>query len=516
MCSEDGYPTVLSAPFRPMTSDPLVGTIVDERYEIHGRLGHGGMGVIYKATQLTVDRTVALKFLRRDLASSLTDIARFQQEARAVGALCHPNTVRLFDFGQADAGNLYLVMECLEGESFADLIAREAPLPPVRVVHLAKQVLESLAEAHAGGIVHRDLKPENLYLAEVHGKKDFVKVLDFGVAKMAEQVGSGDSLTGTGVAVGSPRYMAPEQACAEGVTTSADLYALGGILYELLTGVPVFQHSLPMECLIAHLRESPSRPRVGGVELAGPLVDLVMRCLSKLPSERPDSAAAMLDELRGLPAEDARLAQPVAQGGAVLLASQLWNEPTHELADVGRDSTLDLVSATAAPTRDLQVLRDRALPPTVVRPSMQLPGRLGRLAALGVLAVSLMTVVWWTQRGTGGGGAVEAGALLRVAPMVGDEEEGGLDPSVLRPMAGRTIIHSVPSKARVVDEDGTVMGKTPLTVVWDPDGDAPELGLELRGFHTASLSLDGPPVLEHVVHLEKLDETPPPLPMGGP
>ncbi len=310
-CPQDGYPTVDAARFTNKRRDGLIGTVFLDRYRLDALLGRGGMGAVYKATQLAVGRPVALKILKTELAGDLKEVARFQQEARAIAALQHPNTIRLYDFGSADDGTLFLVMEYLEGLPLSELIKREAPLDPKRVVHIGIQVLEALAEAHNHGIVHRDLKPENVFLTTVFGKSDFVKLLDFGIAKLVGDNAPDANLTQTGMFVGSPRYMAPEQVRSQWVSDRTDIYALGAILYEMLTGQPVFQASTPTGYLIAHVQEMPDPPTRSGTVLAGPLVDFIMQCLEKAPEDRPAGA------LDGVKVLQACAAQPLVTGAAV-------------------------------------------------------------------------------------------------------------------------------------------------------------------------------------------------------
>jgi len=297
-CPKDGFATVDKARFFDKKVDPLLGTIFAGRYRVERIIGRGGMGAVYQATQLAVDRPVALKILKTELADDLKEVARFQQEARAIATLQHPNTIRLIDFGATDDGSLFLVMEYLEGEGLASVIKREAPMEPKRVMHIGLQILEALSEAHNAGIVHRDLKPENIMLTEVFGKTDFVKLLDFGIAKVAENAGDAAHLTKTGMFVGSPRYMAPEQVRSQWVSDRTDIYALGALMYEMLCGHPVFSADTPTGYLIAHVQQPPDPPTRGDKLLVGPLVDFIMQCLEKQPDARPAGAVAAIEALR--------------------------------------------------------------------------------------------------------------------------------------------------------------------------------------------------------------------------
>ena len=279
-------------------NDSLIGRVFGGRYRIEERLGAGGMGTVYRANQEVVNRAVALKVLHGQSALDEREVARFRQEARAVASLRHPHTVSLIDYGETEDGVFYLVMELVEGRTLREVLSNEAPLPLSRAIHILSQMAESLAEAHAGGIVHRDLKPSNVLLTEIVGRRDFVKVVDFGIAKVTGPAAAPMRLTGTGLAIGSPRFMSPEQVAAMPVSPRSDLYALGAIFYEMITGRPLFEHMEATQYLIAHLEEAPAWPSVAGESLAGDAVELCMQCLSKQPSERPLDALEVLHRLQ--------------------------------------------------------------------------------------------------------------------------------------------------------------------------------------------------------------------------
>lgn len=276
----------------------LVGRVFGGRYRIEEHLGAGGMGTVYRANQEAVNRSVALKVLHGQSALDEREVARFRQEARAVASLRHPHTVSLIDYGETEDGIFYLVMELVEGRTLREVLADEAPLPLSRAIHILSQMAESLAEAHALGIVHRDLKPSNVLLTEIVGRRDFVKVVDFGIAKVTGPAAAPMRLTGTGLAIGSPRFMSPEQVAAMPVSPRSDLYALGAIFYEMIVGRPLFKHTQATQYLIAHLEENPVWPTVAGESMVGDAVELCMQCLSKQPSERPSDALEVLHRLQ--------------------------------------------------------------------------------------------------------------------------------------------------------------------------------------------------------------------------
>jgi serine/threonine-protein kinase len=269
--------------------DPLVGKVLMDRFEILSRIGEGGTGVVYKAKQIAVDRTVAIKILGAHVSQDPTWVKRFHNEARAAAKLDHPNTVRLIDFGETKEGLLFIAMEFLQGRSLAEEIARIGRLPPQRVLRILMQICQSLQEAHAQGIIHRDIKPENVFLLDMKGSGDFVKVLDFSVAKME----TGDAnATRAGVVFGTPAYMSPEQGAGRKLTPQSDLYSCGIVAYEMLTGRPPFEGRLPMEVVIAHQKQRPA-PLLG---FPDPLQNLVMRALEKQPERRQQSAEEMIQE----------------------------------------------------------------------------------------------------------------------------------------------------------------------------------------------------------------------------
>lgn len=294
-CPYDQFQTM------PLVSkpEPLVGTTLAGRYAIEALLGRGGMGAVYLAKQLPIGRPVAIKVIDARATVAERYRRRFEQEARAIAALTHPNAVKLVDFGVLDDGVQFLVMEYLEGVELGRLIASEAPLAEERVVHIVSQILEVLAEAHDNGIIHRDLKPANIFLAVVAGKTDYVKVLDFGVAKLDRSDPVAATVTLEGTPVGTPKYMSPEQCRATTITASTDLYSLGLIAYEMVAGYAPFDCGSPTAFYVAHSVEAPRPLTRDGAPFTGPMAEFIARCLEKDPAARPASAAEALRMLRG-------------------------------------------------------------------------------------------------------------------------------------------------------------------------------------------------------------------------
>jgi serine/threonine-protein kinase len=272
---------------------------VDEldRYVIGDKIGEGAMGCIYRATHARLRRQAAIKVIRAQ-AMTPQNIIRFEHEAQMTCRLTNPNTVQIFDYGTLADGSLYYVMEFLEGMSLHELIARHGAQPAGRVIHLLSQALGALAEAHRIGLVHRDIKPSNVFLATLGGRCDVVKLLDFGLAH--DNGSDANALTSTGAIMGSPSCMPPELIVRSGkpVDGRADLYSLACLGYRLITGQDVFTADTVMGILHAHLHDSPQSPsRCLGKEVPADLEALLLRCLSKLPEDRPADADACRAEL---------------------------------------------------------------------------------------------------------------------------------------------------------------------------------------------------------------------------
>jgi serine/threonine protein kinase len=277
-------------------ADPFLGATVNGKFKVEALIGQGGMGRVYRARHLTLDRPVVLKMLRPAYSSDPGIAQRFQREARAASRLDHPNSIRVLDFGAAEDGTLFMAMEYLAGRDLARLVQEEFPLGEPRLARIGAQILSALGEAHARGIVHRDLKPENVMVEPRRDEPDFVKVLDFGIAKITAAGGGEPKLTQAGLVCGTPEYMSPEQARGAELDARSDLYSVGVILYQLATGDLPFASDTPVGFLTKHLTERPIPPRERRPELGiSPALDaLVARALEKDPAGRFQSA----DEMR--------------------------------------------------------------------------------------------------------------------------------------------------------------------------------------------------------------------------
>jgi len=293
--------SMLSVVFSCVASGVLYGLrreVRDARrlgqYTLMEKLGEGGMGVVYRASHAMLRRPTAIKLLAESGGASL---ARFEQEVQLLARLNHPNTVTIHDYGRTSDGSFYYAMELLDGMDLERLVATDGPQPPARVIHILKQAVRGLAEAHDVGLVHRDIKPANIFLCKRWGDPDFVKVLDFGLAK--DNAASRAAVTGETTVLGTPLYISPEAlAGANHADARSDIYSLGAVAYYMLAGRPVFEGPSALEVFAQHLRTSPVPPAVRlGKPLQADLEAIVLRCLAKSPAERYQTAGEMWDAL---------------------------------------------------------------------------------------------------------------------------------------------------------------------------------------------------------------------------
>ncbi|MCB9787160.1 MAG: serine/threonine protein kinase [Deltaproteobacteria bacterium] len=279
--------------------DPLLGSEIAGRFRVVSKIGEGGMGAVYRARQKNMDRDVAIKVLLGRVADNPTIVRRFHLEALAVSKLKSPHTIQIYDFGETDTEQLYIAMEFLEGSSLHDTLKRERVLAVRRSLRIAEQMARSLREAHGKGIVHRDLKPDNVFLISVGEDPDFVKVLDFGVAKLRESSDDGGTVTKTGTIFGTPKYMSPEQAGGKSIDARSDIYAIGIMLYEMMAGTVPFNSDSSLGMLIKHIQEPPTPIEEMRPDLIFPeeVKDLLDRLLAKSPDDRPQSAEALIRDI---------------------------------------------------------------------------------------------------------------------------------------------------------------------------------------------------------------------------
>src|SRR5258705_4485151 len=293
VCPFDHAPLQADAMVPDLKIDPLLGRVFEGKYRLDDQLGGGGMGTVYRATHLLIDRQVALKVLSQRFVGDQTAQQRFRREARAAGRMQHPNAVTVNDFGATEDGYLYIVMELLEGRTLRDLLAHEAPLDPARAVSLMLQACAAVGAAHEAGLIHRDLKPANIFIEQRPNLPAIVKVLDFGVAKFFVEEHDDDynTLTQVGAIIGTPRYMSPEQCSgAAPLTPASDVYSLGIILYEMLTGVVPFSAETPLALAMKQVTEAPVPPRKIVPAIPRQLETVVLHALAKNPADRPPDA----------------------------------------------------------------------------------------------------------------------------------------------------------------------------------------------------------------------------------
>ncbi|MCC7538387.1 MAG: protein kinase, partial [Deltaproteobacteria bacterium] len=318
-------------------NDPLLGRTIGARYRLISRLGAGGMSSVYLARHVLIDRLMAIKILRRDLAQFPIHRDRFLREARAVNRINHENIVEITDFGETEDGLVYLVMEYIAGEPL-HLVMRRGPIPLLRAIKITQQVAAALGRAHQMGVIHRDLKPENILLVERRGRSDFVKILDFGIAKIIDA----PALTGNQQIFGTPGYIAPEYILGTEIDSRSDLYSLGVVFYEMATGKLPHDYQYPGDLLVKHATEPPILPSQRLATLPRAVDELLLKALAKDPAQRFRDAYALLAALEQL--------QAVVEGG-----DEAWQEPA--------DPSLSPLPATAMPI----------VPPTPPRPSAE-PG----------------------------------------------------------------------------------------------------------------------------------------------
>ena len=451
----------------------LEGTVLEGRYRIEGLLGRGGMGAVYRATELGItERPVAVKVtlpLGRDVASQAE---RFRREARAAARLTHPHSLRVFAFGETETGELYLVTEQLVGRSLGDELDSRGALDVGRALRLVIQACGALSEAHGGGMVHRDLKPDNLFLVKAAGTGDFIKVIDFGLASLpdAEQV----RLTATGAAIGTPAYMSPEQAQGRPMGPETDIYSMGVILYEMVTGRAPFTGPSAFEVMRAHAMDPPPPLESAGRFIPPALVGVVARCLAKDPQARYPDAAALADALEPIAAELARVSAP---------APSPASDPG--LSVLGSSASAELVQEVFPPRRGPLIL-----------------------VALVALAVAA-AIVWWPSppaplpAPTPPAQAAAAPPTPAPAPVAAPSapaptpRRGGLAESA--PHARRALVPTSPVSVESEPPGAMVVlfdvrrGNTPLTL-HVPEGAEWPIRVRRRGYRqqTAKVTATGP------------------------
>ncbi len=487
--------------------DELIGRVVNDRFRILSVIARGGMGRVYRAEQVPLGRLVAVKTLDPRQAGGDQDPLfqqRFFLEASVASKLQHPNTVTVFDYGRTADGIYFIAMELVEGRSLYNLIREEGPLDPGRVIHIALQIARSLREAHRLDVIHRDLKPGNVLLTRHGDEEDFVKVLDFGLVKHVEDE-SEQELTQAGLFMGSPKYMSPEQIRGERVDARSDIYALGVVMYEMLTGKAPFERDNTVKVLMAHMHENvPPLARAGVPPL---LADVIQRCLQKLPEHRPssmDDIIMLLKQVTGAPlmmsgqyplSQEFRLPGTASISGALPAQTVVSHMGPQVFPSVppfvatpsnGFSGSWQHTTAleTAAPTASGQI------PPTdaVAAPPQQ-SNWLPKVAVIGALAIAggflALRVSEKTTEGVRRdspvatqqpltGATMEAPALAGQAPEAADPSRQApqIDPGQAATQVAEQAQHhavititSVPAGAKIT-ADGKAYGETPADIEW--------------------------------------------------
>lgn len=501
--------------------EQMIGTVIADKFQITGLLGFGGMGAVYEAVQSPMDRKVALKLIP---TYDPTAAARFEREAYTVSKLTHPNTVTVFDFGHTSDGHLYLSMEHLIGHTLTDLIRSVGPISGARAVHIAQQICRSLGEAHRQGIIHRDVKPDNIFLINVDGDPDYVKVLDFGIAKAVH--GEEDvSLTAEGRIIGTPRYMSPEQILAQPVDHRSDIYSLGCILFEMVCGSPPFDQQSTAALMMSHAQQAPpsfaDRLTPSQLNAIPPgLESLVRRTMAKNPTARPQTTDELRDELdRALRINRAyeggthetnqvRPVHPTGQRPPLSTGNHTGPRPMqtgdvanqtggfdHHTGDFSRQ-TGDFHARQPGEPTNMDIAAELA----------QMRGSQNRMIAGGVLLLLLAII--------GVGGYVflngnkneeKSDPVEEKAPVV----EKQTTPVSDKPLT-KTMLVSSPKGAKIYVGEGDAkkeVGETPFMLEVQPDGAIRTYRIELDGYESDAVTINPKALKEdYTVALEKRSE----------
>ncbi|MCA9601913.1 MAG: serine/threonine protein kinase [Myxococcales bacterium] len=452
--------------------DKLIGRTIDGRYRVETKIGEGGMGNVYLATHVVLNRKLALKVLAGDMARNPEVVARFQQEAQSATAIGHQNIIDIVDFGALPDTTAYFVMEYLDGKSLTSLLEAGEPPPADEIIHIVRQIAEALSAAHARGIVHRDLKPDNIFVIRRGDSDRFVKVLDFGIAKVG---GAASKLTQTGVIFGTPHYMAPEQAAGQAVDHRADIYSLGIILYELCVGQVPFDADTYMGILSKHMFEPPPvDPTVVEGRGLGAFRPMILKALAKKPEDRYQSMEELIADL-----------DLVAEGG------------------MPAAGTARSVGATSS------------VPPALPGGA----GGRGKIVAAVLGAGVLLGVGGWLVMGSGSraNDADATGASASASPSTPSEPPASQEPAAPEPTPAaaaaepeptapkRVRIESEPSKAEVW-RDNSILGNTPYEYACPEPEKKDDLAIMLQGYQRLSVTISSASCETDALHLQLAKE----------
>ena len=512
--------------------DTLLGTVLDDRYSVDRMIGKGGMGTVYEGQNVKIGKRVAIKVLLPELIRSEEYVTRFQREARAAGEIGHAHIVDVFDFGHTPDGIPYIIMEFLEGEGLDRTLEKEERLPPDRAVDIAGQVLHALSSAHEAGIVHRDLKPENIFLCSRHDlhwqgepgsrKRDFVKVLDFGISLFSRLSVEEAKITQTGVIFGTPYYMSPEQAKAsKDIDFRSDIYAVGALLYTMLTGIRPFDGDSPVE-ILSNVIDG-NRKRLARVlpDLPGDLADVVERAMAVNPFKRFESAIEFMDALVPFSGRESLVPRPnrisdrvtVAEPGAGIEA--IPPPPVDERVTLDEDASGSDPEITAPdapleeeePAAQPRPTRQETPRPTVedapapsrmetaktetpktltftARQEPARPSRLPVIVSVAVLVIGALAIILLASRGPGRDGkARPAGEEKVPASEPVAEEEAGEEEGTAGQATVTLEVAGTPEGASIF-LDGHYFGKLPHSSVVRADGQKHRVQVVMEGYAT--------------------------------
>jgi serine/threonine-protein kinase len=461
--------------------DPYIGTNVAGRYKILRKLGEGGMGVVYLAEHVFIEKKVAIKILSEDFARKADLVARFMQEAKAASKIGHENIIDITDFGETQNGGVFFAMEFLDGADLAGHIKQDGPMTVERVRYIFNQLCRALGAAHSKGIIHRDLKPENIYLIEREGRGDFVKVLDFGIAKISSLDEGGSRLTRTGMIFGTPEYMSPEQARGDKPDHRVDIYAVGCILYEMLTGDVPFHAETFMGVLTKHMFEQPEPPsqRAPEQNISPDIEAVVLKALAKDRDQRYQTMKEMAMALES------------AVGGD---PNRAWGSEGSSVMAVTGSSTSNRISTGTANRMNAQ--RRTPLPAQDEAPKKSSKGLV--FAALGVVLVAsgVGAVVMMNQKPP----PPPAPVVAAPPPRPVEPPKPVEAPRPAAPVLSKVQIESTPSEAEIFNGPEK-LGVTPASLEFKPDTAAFEVVLKKKGYKDQKLRVSPDKSRDYVVEL---------------
>ena len=491
--------------------DPLIGRGVGGRFKIVSVIARGGMGKVYKAEQAPLGRVSALKVLSPKYEGDRDPEfhKRFFLEASTSAKLTHANTVTIFDYGQEGDDLYYIAMEYIEGRTLHRALREEGPLNEARTAHIAAQICRSLREAHGLGVVHRDLKPGNILLADRADEQDVVKVLDFGLVK--DVTGEAEDLTQAGLFMGSPKYMAPEQILGGEITARTDIYSLGVMMFEMLTGKVPFDRGASVGTLMAHVNDPlpPMRGVNPKLQASPTMENIVYRCLEKEPNKRFNSMKDLLNALKRVGNEDGALtdtheSMPLAriEGQSALRTSDsLMAPPSNSgpqtITETGRTHTPVFASPSVSETLSSTHASTHAPPADTDMAAAAPNANKGRTYVWGGVAVAValgIGLVVVTSTGSkppvsgSGSGSGETGTATATqqaaAPQPTTTQQAA--PAVPTPLIRQVRIESEPSGATVSEGDTQLCTSTPCELTWKDDAARAEhkLNINKKGYRT--------------------------------